>query len=233
MVRLVKTVQGKGTALTRAWCTLHAPQHTCTAFQSIFRIQRRCAFTVGGASLSCTQHHTIMIIMTLMILLSLLCCGCVISSTVTTTTLMQASMDKDIPGIIIQRQKAATTTTTTRAECFPLIDARVRLYMSNWYHPPCAKNYSNGFIRCSYHDRNNHHQDNNNNNNSTVLQLPVKRKILTTTRGSDANEPRLLVDCLETTSYCDNISLSCNPSNTNSHKASFHLFDVLYLLRSK
>jgi hypothetical protein len=83
---------------------------------------------------------------------------------------MQASMDKDITANIIQRQKAATTT-TSRAERFPSIDARVRLYMSNWYHPPCA-NYNNGFIRYSYHDKNNHHQDNNNNNNnSTVLHL--------------------------------------------------------------
>jgi hypothetical protein len=83
---------------------------------------------------------------------------------------MQASMDKDITAIIIQHQKAETTT-TSRAERFPSIDARVRLYMSNWYHPPCA-NYSNGFIRYSYHDKNSHHQDNNNNNNnSTVLHL--------------------------------------------------------------
>jgi hypothetical protein len=111
-----------------------------------------------------------MIIMTLMILLSLLCCGCVISSTVTTTTLLQASLDKDIADIIIQRQKAATTT-TSRAERFPSIDARVRLYMSNWYHPPC-ENYSNGLIRYSYHDKSNHHhQDSysNKNNNSTVV----------------------------------------------------------------
>jgi hypothetical protein len=59
MVRLVKTVQGKGTALTRAWCTLHAPQHTCTAFQSIFRIQRRCAFTVGVLVHLFRAHNTI------------------------------------------------------------------------------------------------------------------------------------------------------------------------------
>lgn len=87
-------------------------------------------------------------------------------------------IDKDIhyrPTTTVPTQDAGRKRATTRAQRFPSIEDRIKLYMSNWYIPPCDNVHDdpdndNSFIRYSFYNDDIKFNDNDNDNDRLVWQ---------------------------------------------------------------
>ena len=111
-----------------------------------------------------------------------------------------------------------------RSERFPSVDQRVKLYMSNWYHPPCS-NYQDGFIRYAYHLQQQRQEevDNTTSFPSLYIQEPRDRNltinishVLESIIEPDKAfflEPRTLAECLQEKSTSTMTTTSHNPPN--------------------